>query len=49
MYNGPRWEYEWDPGKAASNIEKHGIAFPDAVTALLDPLATTIPGDDAGA
>ncbi len=30
---------EWDSGKAASNITKHGIDFEEASTALLDPMA----------
>jgi hypothetical protein len=30
---------EWDPEKADSNLEKHGVSFEEAVTALLDPLA----------
>lgn len=33
---------EWDPAKAASNFQKHGIRFADAVTALEDDLALTI-------
>ena len=38
------WEdVEWDPIKAASNIEKHGVSFEEAVTVLGDPLAATIP------
>jgi uncharacterized DUF497 family protein len=33
---------DWDPEKAKSNIEKHGIRFPDAVLALDDPRGITI-------
>ena len=33
---------EWDPGKAAANIEKHGIDFADAVTVLSDEMALTL-------
>lgn len=33
--------YEWDPYKAAANFRKHGVAFEEASTAFLDPLATT--------
>ena len=29
-------QYEWDPGKARSNLEKHGIHFSDAVTVFED-------------
>ena len=30
---------EWDPTKAASNLAKHGVAFEEAVSCLLDPNA----------
>jgi uncharacterized DUF497 family protein len=32
-------EFEFDPGKAASNLTKHGVSFDEAATALLDELA----------
>lgn len=32
-------DIEWDLGKAAANVEKHGIRFEEAATALLDPVA----------
>lgn len=35
-------EYEWDPHKARSNFNKHGVHFADAVTALEDDCALTI-------
>jgi uncharacterized DUF497 family protein len=28
---------EWDPAKAASNLQKHGISFSDAELVLRDP------------
>ena len=28
--------YEWDNGKAAENLRKHGVDFTDAVAALED-------------
>lgn len=31
--------FEWDPSKAASNVQKHGISFDEAVTVFKDPLA----------
>ena len=31
--------FEWDPAKAASNIQKHGVSFDEAVTVFKDPLA----------
>jgi uncharacterized DUF497 family protein len=34
--------FEWDEGKAASNLAKHGVAFDEAASALLDPLALTV-------
>ena len=29
-------QYEWDNGKAAVNLRKHGVDFADAITALED-------------
>jgi uncharacterized protein len=40
-------DYEWDPGKAATNLRKHGVDFADAALALEDPLAKTMPDPDA--
>lgn len=34
--------YQWDPNKAASNREKHGISFADAVTVFSDDLALMV-------
>jgi len=34
--------YDWDPGKAISNLEKHGVSFEEAITVFGDPLATTV-------
>jgi uncharacterized DUF497 family protein len=39
---------EWDSHKAESNLRKHGIDFADAVTALYDEMAPTIPHDAVG-
>lgn len=36
-------EFEWDPSKAATNLVKHGVGFPDAVGVFEDPLAITTP------
>ncbi len=33
--------YEWDWDKAAGNLKKHGVAFTEAATMFLDPLAVT--------
>ena len=38
--------FEWDARKAAANFSKHGVAFEDAATVFLDPLATTFPDPD---
>lgn len=38
--------FEWDPGKAAANARKHGVAFQEATTVFGDPLALTIPDPD---
>jgi uncharacterized protein len=42
----PRWS--WDPEKARSNRRKHGVSFADAVIALEDPLALTVPDRTRG-
>jgi Uncharacterized protein conserved in bacteria len=38
---GTDYEFEWDDAKAAGNLAKHGVAFVDAMSVLLDPLAMT--------
>lgn len=38
--------YEWDPEKPAANLKKHGIAFAEAATVFLDPLALTYQDPD---
>jgi uncharacterized DUF497 family protein len=32
-------QYEWDEAKAASNLQKHGVDFADAVGVFDDPFA----------
>jgi len=39
--------YEWDRQKARRSLEKHGVHFADAVGALEDALALTIPDPDS--
>ena len=34
--------FEWDPQKAKSNMNKHGVSFEEASTAFNDPLSLTI-------
>jgi uncharacterized protein len=38
--------FEWDPRKASTNLKKHRVAFEDASTVFLDPLAMTFPDPD---
>ena len=38
---------EFDPAKAAANLEKHGVSLADAQKVLSDPLALTV--EDLGA
>ncbi len=33
--------FEWDPGKAAENLAKHGVSFEEAATAFRDVLSAT--------
>ena len=33
---------EWDPGKARSNLAKHGVSLADASAALYDEFALTV-------
>jgi len=39
-------EFEWDPAKAESNLEKHGVGFAEAMTVFGDPLEVTISDPD---
>ena len=40
-------DYEWNPRKAASNLQKHGIRFADAVAVFSDEFALTTADDFA--
>lgn len=31
-------DFEWDDEKAARNLDKHGVSFPEAATVFDDPL-----------
>lgn len=42
-------QFTWDPQKAAANLRKHGVGFPEAATAFADPLSLTIPDPDHSA
>ncbi len=39
-------EFEWDPDKAARNLARHGVSFPEAATVFGDPLAITFSDPD---
>ncbi len=39
-------EFEWDPAKAASNLERHGVSFAEAATVFGDPLSVTVGDPD---
>ena len=39
-------EFEWDPTKASANLVKHGVAFEEAASAFLDPMALSGPDPD---
>jgi len=39
-------QFEWDPGKAERNLNKHGISFEEAVTVFYDPLSATFDDPD---
>lgn len=40
-------DFEWDPAKGRRNAAKHGVDFADAVIALSDDAAVTIPDPDS--
>lgn len=43
-----RFEFDWDPAKASGNIAKHGVAFEEAMSVFLDPLALSRRDDESG-
>lgn len=42
-------EFEWDPGKAAENLRKHGVSFKEAASVFGDFLGTTVSDPDHSA
>jgi len=34
--------FTWDPGKAVTNVRKHGVTFEEATTVFGDPLALIV-------
>jgi uncharacterized protein len=41
--------FEWDAGKAASNLKKHRVSFDEAKTLFNDPLLATFPDSEHSA
>lgn len=39
-------KFEWDEGKAASSLKKHGVSFEEASTIFDDPLAIIFEDED---
>jgi len=39
-------DFEWDDRKAAYNLHKHGVSFPEAATAFYDPFVITFDDPD---
>ena len=42
-------EFEWNPRKAARNLEKHGVSFAEAMTVFADPQGTIFGDPDHSA
>jgi uncharacterized protein len=40
------YSFEWDPTKAASNVQDHGVSFDEATTVFGDILAMNMPDPD---
>lgn len=38
-----KYNFEWDPVKAKSNLKKHRVSFEEAAEVFLDPLQVSIP------
>ena len=41
-----QYNFEWDPTKATSNANKHGVTFEQATEVFKDPMALTIYDED---
>ena len=39
-------KFEWDADKAARNLQRHRVSFPEAATAFGDPLSSSIDDPD---
>ena len=42
-------QFTWDPKKAAANLRKHQVGFPEGATAFADPHSMTIADPDHSA
>lgn len=42
MARVPQYEFEWDPEKARTNLDKHGVSFEEAAGIFLDPHASSV-------
>lgn len=43
-----KYNFEWDPEKAASNLKKHGVSFEAAAAVFKDPMALSLyEGEDS--
>ena len=38
--------FEWDPSKAAANVDSHDVSFHEAATVFDEPLSVTFPDPD---
>ena len=38
-------QFEWDPAKAAANLNSHHVGFREAAAVFEDPLSTTFPDE----
>ncbi|QQS33125.1 MAG: BrnT family toxin [Acidobacteriota bacterium] len=41
-----RYDFEWDPKKARTNIRKHAVSFERAATVFRDPNLLSIPDEE---
>lgn len=42
-----RYNFEWNPTKALSNVQKHGVTFELAAGVFKDPMALTVYDEDS--
>ena len=44
-----RFEFDWDPAKAETDLAKRGVSFEEAMAVFHDPLALSRPDENHGA